>query len=206
VVKGDAPDSLLDTYSRERVAAAEENLLNSTRSTDFMTPKSRIARTLRDAVLSLASDVPAGRALVNSGRLSVPTLLADSPLNTRDTDTFEGWMIPGAPMDDAPVQGRAPWLLPHLGEGFTLLFFGTPDAAQHASLQTLAAWPLQTLLVDGEAPGLTTVQDVQGLVARRCDARPGTCYLIRPDQHVAARWRHLDAAAVQQALRRATGH
>jgi 3-(3-hydroxy-phenyl)propionate hydroxylase len=174
-----------------------------------MTPKSRIARTLRDAVLSLASDVPAGRALVNSGRLSVPTLLADSPLNTPDTDTFEGWMIPGAPMDDAPVQGRAPWLLPHLGEGFTLLFFGTPDAAQCASLQTLAALPLQTLLVDGDAsghPGLSALHDTQGLVARRCDARPGTCYLIRPDQHVAARWRQLDAAAVQLALQRATGH
>ena len=206
VVSGCAPESLLDTYGREREAAAEENLLNSTRSTDFMTPKSRVARTLRDAVLSLAAEVPAGRALVNSGRLSVPTLLVDSPLNTPDVDAFEGWMIPGAPMDDAPVQGRAPWLLPHLVEGFTLLFFGTPDAAQQA---TLAALPLQTLLVDGDVsatPGLRCVQDVQGLVARRCDARPGTCYLVRPDQHVAARWRRLDAAAVQQALKRATGH
>ncbi len=35
---------------------------------------------------------------------------------------------------------------------------------------------------------------------------PHTCYLIRPDQHVCARWRTVDAAALAQALQRATGH
>jgi 3-(3-hydroxy-phenyl)propionate hydroxylase len=202
VVQGQAPETLLDSYDQERVVAADENLLNSTRATDFMTPKSKVARTLRDAVLSLAADVPAGRALVNSGRLSVPTTLHDSALNTPDTDHFDGWMVPGAPMDDAPVDGQAPWLLPHLGAGFTLLFFGTPDDAQRDALGSL---PLHTLLVGGQARGLDTLDDAQGLVARRCDARPGTCYLIRPDQHVAARWRHLDAAAVRQAMNRASG-
>ena len=113
VLDGHAPVSLLDSYDHERGAAADENILNSTRSTDFMTPKTRVARLLRDAVLSLADDVPAGRALVNSGRLSVPTVLADSPLNTPDSEAFEGWMVPGAPMDDAPVDGLAHrrWLL-----------------------------------------------------------------------------------------------
>jgi 3-(3-hydroxy-phenyl)propionate hydroxylase len=149
--------------------------------------------------------VPAVRALVNSGRLSVPSTLGHSPLNTPDVDSFGGWMLPGAPMDDAPVRGRAPWLLPHLGPGFTLLFFGTPAPAQCAALGTLASLPLQTLLVDGEAPGLQTLQDVDGWVARRCDARPGSCYLIRPDQHVAARWRAFDDGAVRAALARASG-
>jgi 3-(3-hydroxy-phenyl)propionate hydroxylase len=202
VVDGRASESLLDSYDSERAAAADENLLNSTRSTDFMTPKSKAARTLRDAVLSLAAEVPAGRALVNSGRLSVPSTLHHSPLNTADVDAFEGWMQPGAPVDDAPVQGRAPWLLPHLGDDFVLLFFGTPDAAQR---EAMSALPLKTLLVDGEAAGFERVQDLQGLVAKRFDARPGTCHLIRPDQHVAARWRRFDAAAVRQALARATG-
>ena len=214
VIEGAAPEALLDSYDIERGAAADENLLNSTRSTDFMTPKSRAARVLRDAVLSLAAEVPAGRALVNSGRLSVPTLLTDSPLNTPDTDAFEGWMVPGAPLDDAPVRSAdgPAWLLPHTGQGFVLLHFGAPAAAMSGALAALAqgAVPVHTLavLAPGEPVphGPAWVTDTEGLAAARCDARPGTSYLIRPDQHVAARWRHFDAGAVRAALDTALGH
>ena len=66
--------------------AADENILNSTRSTDFITPKSHVSRTFRDAVLALAKKHAFARRLVNSGRLSVPAILADSPLNTPDRD------------------------------------------------------------------------------------------------------------------------
>ena len=52
-------------------------------------------------------------------------------------------------------------------------------------------------------PGLLVVD--RGLLAQRYDARPGTVYLIRPDQHVAARWRHFDAAAATAALQRCLG-
>jgi 3-(3-hydroxy-phenyl)propionate hydroxylase len=215
VIDGTAPEALLDSYDQERGAAADENLLNSTRSTDFMTPKTRIARVLRDAVLSLAEEVPAGRALVNSGRLSVPTALTDSPLNTPDSegDSFGGWMMPGAPLEDAPVldsQGCNGWLLPHVGNGFVLLRFGLPDAIEATAIDALAKGPLPVhvlfVLKPGQhAPaGSTWVTDVEGLAAQRLDARAGTCYLIRPDQHVAARWRHFDAAAVCAALARAT--
>ena len=72
VLEGQAPRALLATYGLEREAAADENLLNSTRSTDFITPKSRASRTIRDAALSLAAEVPFARTLVNSGRLSTP--------------------------------------------------------------------------------------------------------------------------------------
>ncbi len=46
--------------------------------------------------------------------------------------------------------------------------------------------------------------DVEGLVTKRFDAAPGTAYLVRPDQHVCARWRRVDAARVHAALARAT--
>ncbi|MDH4059684.1 MAG: FAD-dependent oxidoreductase [Aquincola sp.] len=210
VLEGRAPATLLDSYGVERGAAADENILNSTRSTDFMTPKTRAARVLRDAVLTLAAEVPAGRALVNSGRLSVPTWLTDSPLNTPDVDHFEGWMVPGAPMDDAPVRGPhgEGWLLDAVSEvgapcAFVLLHFGRPSPAER---EAAAALDLALLtLLEAAEPALDAWHDAHGLAARRYDARPGTCYLIRPDQHVAARWRRFDVDAVGAALERATG-
>jgi 3-(3-hydroxy-phenyl)propionate hydroxylase len=216
VIAGLAPDALLDSYSSERVAAADENLMNSTRSTDFITPKSQASQDFRNAVLTLAGEHPFARALVNSGRLSVPAHLTDSPLNTPDAEAFDGVMQPGAPLADAPVQhdGADGWLLRHTGNRFVLLLFvADPAALDAATRVTLAALadapvPVQPLLVaaqPGQAPaGCRVVVDVQGLAARRCDARPGTAYLLRPDQHVAARWRQLDGAAVRAAVARAT--
>jgi 3-(3-hydroxy-phenyl)propionate hydroxylase len=46
------------------------------------------------------------------------------------------------------------------------------------------------------------IDDVDGLLAKRYDADPGTVYMIRPDHHVAARWRAFNPAKVRAALRR----
>jgi 3-(3-hydroxy-phenyl)propionate hydroxylase len=193
VMRGLAHDSLLDSYDAERGAAADENLLNSSRATDFMTPKSHASRLLRDAVLGLAAHHACARSLVNSGRLSVPTWLFDSPLNTSDQDSFAGWMHPGAPADDAPL--GALWLLPELPAGFVLLLFADRlDDAQQAAIDAL----------EGNKPAVHILAlPTEGPAAQRYDARPGTAYLLRPDQHVAARWRQLDAGAVRRALARA---
>ena len=66
-----------------------------------------------------------------------------------------------------------------------------------------------TFLISGIWHGAAwnfVIEDQEALVRLRFDARPGTFYLLRPDQHVCARWRTFDAAAVQKALRRATGN
>ena len=214
VMKGQAPDKLLDTYAHDRQFAADENIMNSTRSTDFITPKSRTSKTFRNAVLALAKQHPFARKLVNSGRLSMPSFLTDSVLNTPDTDVFAGQMVPGAPMDDAPVQvdGRDAWLLDQVGQGFQCLLFAdaAPDAQALAALQTLqqGAVPVNTLIVSPQAlsvPGFSVLVDAQGWMAKRYDAQAGTAYLLRPDQHVVARWRQLQPAAVQAAVARAIG-
>ena len=72
VLDGVAPMQLLDSYDSERGAAAQENILNSTHSTVFITPKSAVSRIFRDAVLNLAEQYPFAQPLVNSGRLSLP--------------------------------------------------------------------------------------------------------------------------------------
>src|SRR5438034_8375519 len=84
VMAGQAPESLLDSYATERAFAADENIRHSTRSTDFITPKSEASRAFRDATLLLAKHHAFARRLVNSGRLSLPTTLEASVLSTQD--------------------------------------------------------------------------------------------------------------------------
>lgn len=215
VMDGKAPATLLDTYTEERGFAADENIMNSTRSTDFITPKSTVSKTFRNAVLGLAEHYAFARALVNSGRLSVPSFLTESRLNTPDADAFAGDMVPGAPMDDAPIEtaGGTPWLLGELGNRFQLLYYtedaGALDGATVRLLTGLSdgAIPVEAIVVAerGTAPaGLKTLIDSKGRIRERYDLTPGSTYLARPDQHVAARWRSLDAARVRAAVARAT--
>ncbi|AOB38112.1 FAD-dependent oxidoreductase [Bordetella parapertussis] len=219
VLAGHAPESLIDSYAAEREYAADENILNSSRSTDFITPKSEVSRTFRNAVLNLARQHPFARTLVNSGRLSVPAAYADSPLNTPDSDPYAGTMRPGAVALDAPVRADAQpgWWLSQLDGGFALALFCGAETPRADMLDALRALqqdevPVQPILVcdAGAAPaaapaGVRVVEDSEGWLARRYDARPGTCYLIRPDQHIAARFRAFDAQAVRRALARAIG-
>ena len=221
VLGGHAPEALLDSYAAEREYAADENIRESTRSTDFITPKSDISRLFRDAVLELAKTQPFARTLVNSGRLSVPATLHGSVLNTADSDAgadaFAGLMVPGAAAADAPVRradGSRSWWLRELGVGFTALVavgsVGDGDAAGTALARSLrglrgAGSALTVLRVVTES-GLAdpdAIIDTEGALTRRYDLRPGTVCLFRPDQHLCARWREPTVAQVEAAMARA---
>ncbi|MGR3366222.1 MAG: FAD-dependent oxidoreductase [Sagittula sp.] len=194
VIRGEAPDRLLDSYDEERRFGADENILNSTRATDFITPKTKTSHLFRNAVLSLAEHHAFARPLVNSGRLSVPCTydglsltgedgLAGGPQRTR----------PGSPCPDAPMGNG--YLLGALGGRFVLL--------------TLDAEAPETLTEDGvevARVALSAADDSSGALAERYMGTAGSAvYLIRPDQHVVARWDSYDEARVRAALRRACG-
>jgi 3-(3-hydroxy-phenyl)propionate hydroxylase len=202
VLRGQASQSLLQTYGAERENAADENIKNSTRATDFITPKSDISRVFRDAVLDLATNYPFARTLLNSGRLSVPAVLHDSALNTPDSDVFDARVLLGSSALDAPVKladGATSWLLKQLGAEFTLLVFDSefklPGTSYHCEVLHVKSAASNEKMNQGK-----TVNDSDGLIQKRYDLQPGTAYLLRPDQHVCARWRRVTPAKLQSAL------
>jgi 3-(3-hydroxy-phenyl)propionate hydroxylase len=218
-VNGDAPHTLLDPYASEREYAADENILNSTRATDIITPQARGLAPVPRCGAQAREDCAFARRRANSGRLSVPAVLRHSTLNTpdRDGDAFSSAMVPGAPCVDAPVQvdGRDAWLLAQThGGAFSGLYFCRLGHGPEACVRSIGALtggplPARALIAvprgsAGEVEGAPVVEDVEGMVAHRFDAQPGSFYLLRPDQHVCARWRGFDAAAVTAALKRAT--
>ncbi len=192
VLRGLAPERLIDTYDAERRQAADENILASTRATDFISPKGAGARAFRDAVLGMVETEPFARAFLNSGRLSVPTTYDGSALGTPDGfasgDTPA--LRPGAAAADAPLGNG--WLLPALGNGFCQVNF-----TRHATVPPYDA-------IAG-MPGVRrlTVTD-ETACARYGAATEPAVYLIRPDQHIAARWRHAAPADISTACRCAT--
>ena len=192
VVRGVAPENLLDSYCAEREYGADENILNSTRSTDFLTPKTRMSRVFRDAVLGLARAHSFARPLVNSGRLSVPCIYDGFALNGPDALAGPARTRPGAPCPDAPL-GEG-FLLDRLSDDFTLLAINTPapDPGDCAGLV------VGTLVLD------TQTDDPSGaLRTRYLGEAEQAIYLIRPDQHVTARWLDAQTADIASALRRA---
>lgn len=189
VIGGQAPDVLLDSYDHERIHGADENILNSTRATDFITPKSPVSKLFRNAVLTLAEHLPFARTVVNSGRLSMPCTYDGSPLNGPDHADMPARTRPGSPCPDAPVNGG--WLLPQLGAGFTLL--------------TINADAPETVFADGQTIPRLALAATPELKDRYLGGAPSAVYLIRPDQHVAARWTTYDAAALTAAVARALG-
>jgi 3-(3-hydroxy-phenyl)propionate hydroxylase len=194
VVKGEAPASLIATYDLERGQAADENVAHSTRSTDFIAPRTATERYFRDAALGLARYTEIGKRYVNSGRLSTPTTY-DSPLSTPDQSAFAGAAKLGAPLPDAPLKdqtGAPNWLLNALAAGFTVIH--VPNGGPPS--------------ITANAPHLSVgqdVHDVEGLLAQRLDAQPGSTYVVRPDQHLCARFRSYNPSIVAAAIDRACG-
>jgi 3-(3-hydroxy-phenyl)propionate hydroxylase len=177
---------LIESYNEERSEAADENILNSTRATDFIAPRQKAEARFRNAALALARQTEFGKRFVNSGRLSTPTAYHDSPLSTPDDGAWAAGPLPGAPIPDAPL-GKG-YLSERLEHGFALLC--RQDSKEAPSIT-----------------GLPLIEATEGdeTLIQRFDLAPGSAYLIRPDRHVAARFRSPERTMALTALRRAGG-
>jgi len=199
VLRGRSPAALLETYHIERSAAADENIRESTRATDFMAPNSHQEARLRKAVLALAGETEFAKRMVNGGRLSVPSVY-ETPLSTADADDWSSGPCPGTSMPDAPLcaaDGRQLYLTDAFnaqGRRFTLLTFANGhdvDLPEEVGLIRIG--------------GAGSLADAEGLAAKRYGAVPGTSYLLRPDGYVAARLRAPTRAGIEAAMARAAG-
>ncbi|WP_299772030.1 FAD-dependent oxidoreductase [uncultured Pseudoteredinibacter sp.] len=204
VLKGQAPATLIESYNEERQHGAAENILNSTRATDFITPKNDISRVFRDETLRLAKHYPFARSLVNSGRLSMPCDYQHSSLITKSSALntgFDAGIAPGFVCLDAPIRinGKDSWLLEQLGNRFVLLYNG--EGIDNDELKALAAISDDLVLLDSRE-----LEDKEGMLAERYCISGGQGYLIRPDQYVAAKFKQLNREQVNNALQRALGY
>lgn len=214
IIRGQAGQALLESYDTEREIAARINILNSTRSTDFITPKSKASMQFRNAVLELSTQHQFARGFVNSGRLSLPVPYPDSPLNTNDEQPWEEGISPGTNCIDAPVSdgGSDGWLLSYLGWRFKLIIMADPETMEPALLKEIMAMAQDEVPVDcvfiteNRAENVLCLADTKNLVMQRYGLASGGCYLIRPDQYVAGRWQQCDPVRIRNAVQRAIGN
>lgn len=214
VAKGAASNKLLESYSSERVGAAREIVEEAGKSTRFMAPPSRGFRLLRDAVLSLSLSQPFVGPLYH-WRTSRPHEYGNSPLNSVGDDNllFKAGPAHGAP----PVNVRFAadsYLLDHLGGGFDLLYF-TDGKAIPADLRSVVdgvkARGIGVRLIAVSSQSVAGVEGADLVLddtGGRCRSRygvmaNGAAYLLRPDQHVCARWMALDSNRLQAAFKSA---
>lgn len=218
VIDRQAAPQLLDTYTSERVADARQICMEAGRSTRMVAPPTRGFRVLQKAVLSLSLDHEFTRGLLH-WRTSRPIDYADSPLTWKDDSEggFDAGPAPGAPARNARVRiGGAPGhLLDAFGVGFHVLVFGG-DAAlwagARADVEAARAQGLRVRLVavrdDAAQPaGADAVlHDADGHAQSLWGAQGGAVYVLRPDQHVCARWKAASGTRVRAVLEHALGH
>ncbi len=201
VTTGQAPDSLLDSYSTERQPAAAENLRVTSRSARFLAPRSSAEQVLRRAVLKLARRQAFARPLVNTGRMSVANDYPASPWLPQGSRTVQNLTL-----QDAQGQSQSLMDLLRQGTRFVGLWFSPPPDEAQRACRELAALPVDFYSI-GHSAVLPVKQDPEGVLARHLGLDPaacaGTLCLVRPDAYLAATLPACTAESLQQTLQTA---
>lgn len=218
VVRGDAPEALLDTYTTERIPAILSSLEIQSRSAEFMTPTSRASEQLRQAALTLAAEGDPLTAGLGRHRVTRPIPYADSPICLPDSEPVAEGPRPGAPVERGwlSIGGQRRYLHDVLDGGLRILAFGDggggdaqldqlADVAKDSGLPVELVWVGPSGTRPESTPRVTVAVDSDGALASRFDARGGGVYLIRPDGIVSARWHRPTAEQLAEALRVTVG-
>jgi 3-(3-hydroxy-phenyl)propionate hydroxylase len=215
VLRGWAGASLLDSYDLERRQAFDVNAASAIQSTEFMAPPSRGFSLMREAALTLAHHRPAIARLANPRQTTAIGYDA-SPLNS-PSDVLPAGPAPGAPLLEAPLRG--PQRIGHasdlVGPHWTVLLFAADRPVPPRLAAGLAGLeqgdpPVRVVEVaaagsPGAAGRRTRCVDDDGRATAAYGAGDGAVYLLRPDGHVAGRWRLRDDVPLAAALERTLG-
>ena len=203
VLRGQAPESLLDSYHDERHQAAVENVQVTNRTARFLRPADGIERVLRNAAIGLARQHAFARSLVNTGRMAVANAYTRSAV----CDASGGLSVQNVALRFADGSaGCVNDLLRWAGSRLVLLVFGDLGAGPLRRLRALTATaPLLAVQVlgHGAAPAAREhVHDPDDHLRRACHAANAAWALVRPDAYLAATGQAIDAGLVR-ALSRA---
>jgi 2-polyprenyl-6-methoxyphenol hydroxylase-like FAD-dependent oxidoreductase len=184
VAGGRAPEGILDTYGHERAPVASGVLQLTDRIVGLMTMRSRAERVVRNAVLPVATSLPAvqRRAARRLSQVSIayPTgalVIPDSRRRPKDAGPRPGERAPDASIQTTDGPSR---LYERLRRGRHVLVAGAEEVATF------------------DPAGMTRGDLVEAVIGRVGD---GGSTLVRPDGVVAARGRE----GVAQYLRGLTG-
>lgn len=197
VVNGWAPESLLASYSFDRVGAAREIIAEAGKSTRFMAPPSEGYRLLRNAVLSLSLEHEFVRPLYH-WRTSRPHAYTHSPLNSQFDDnakmnelTENGALFPNLKFKDSS------YLYDYISGKFNLLIITVNGEISDSLVDEVKSLknmniPIQliALATDGIAvkqADLTLTVSLEQ-VKQRLYVDIGHIYLVRPGHHINGRW------------------
>ncbi len=189
VLEGRAAAALLDTYHAERHEAAREAVEVSSRSAIFIAPESPGQRLVRDAILDLAERHPEARRLVNVGRLSEACAYSQTPL-WAERDAFDAPAArPGAAAPDGRIRAGTveSGFVERLQGHFTVVWFGADGPA----------------MKDIDAEVFSLASPAAPALFGRYGVDSTATYVFRPDGHVLARCKGIDAAFAAAAIRSA---
>jgi 3-(3-hydroxy-phenyl)propionate hydroxylase len=224
VVRGQASDRLLDTYSQERVHATRENISYGAKSTEFMAPPSHGFVLMREAVLRLASIGHAVKSLINP-RQSAPIEYLGSALNipqglesVQKAGSHGPWLRAGLPAPEALLRverdgvANAVHLSEFFGHCFALITFFADAPLDLAPLTPFTnargLAQLRCLCIDrpvlgagnGSSHGIERLIDAHGQASERYGAFSGLTVLVRPDGYLMACWPRFDPALIVAAM------
>jgi len=193
VLRGHAPDRLLDTYDSERRPVIIRNLLDIGQATLCMTATTRGGALMRKAAFDLLPTEKFTLRLIDAFNANrSESLLTPQPVETPDQGAVVGSPLPDAPVVRTGTAERG-FLYDHLlAHGFTGLYFsddGEVSTELAATLRELEQQPVpfRHVVVSREHARQATLTDADGIAFDKLKVGHGTWLLVRPDGYVAVR-------------------